>query len=289
MLALSVSGAVRRWNLPPPLTPHYRHWFRSAHLSLSPKYKGRLGPQRSGSGVGEGVSVRGRLCTRGRSGQSYAKPPGTATLLSWCRFLSARSGFRGVSFSSVAACCLHALSHLPRVPVPPGVPVYLRVCAGGRVFVCQASSPMATRGCQNLRGIRLRLLENFRDGREGSSPGTRRERCFSPRASSWCPPPSSPALPRRGPALGVAASGAETRARDAAAVAAARSLRRRVLLPARPVGVHGALPARLACPHQLPAAFASSQTAAGKAAGLHSPGLGARRGTEGSHLRPVHY
>jgi hypothetical protein len=67
----------------------------------------------------------------------------------------------GVPFSCVAACCLHALGHLRRGPVPPGVSVHLCVCAGIRGFVCRASSLLATPGYPNLREFACMCWKSF--------------------------------------------------------------------------------------------------------------------------------
>lgn len=110
------------------------------------------GRSRGGAGWGEGVSARGRLCTRGRSGQSYAEPPGTATLPSFCRVSGAAGRARGVPSGCAAARCLRGPRRgprrLPRGPVPPGVPcVPPPACRGTRV--CAEPLPGGASGRRN--------------------------------------------------------------------------------------------------------------------------------------------
>ena len=109
-------------------------WRGSASLSLSLKYKGSLELQPGGMGWGEGVSVRGRVCTRGRSGQSYAEPLGTATLPSFGRILSTGSHARGAPFGPGGARCLHALRASPEAQALP-VCLCTSACVPGDRFV----------------------------------------------------------------------------------------------------------------------------------------------------------
>lgn len=154
------------------------------------------------------------------AGAQWAKlrtASGTAALPSFCRFSSTGFRTRGVPFRRVAACCLHALPRLPGGPVlpTPGVPVYLRTSAGGRV--CWPSllpdgdsgPPKPVRNTPACVG----KVSGWAGRLRVSSPGPRQSRDAWSAASSRSPPSCQPFLSRRGPAIGVAASGCRERAR----------------------------------------------------------------------------
>lgn len=117
-------GGTREWNVR-NLHPSF---FGSvlADLSQSPKYKGRLGPQLRGSGVGRGCEGEGTPLHAGaqwaklRQASGHRYTPELLQVSKHC-FSPAGSPFRACS-----RCCLHGPSHLPQGAVPPRVAVCLR-------------------------------------------------------------------------------------------------------------------------------------------------------------------
>lgn len=165
-------------------------------------------------------------------------------------------------------------THLPRGPVAPtpGVPVYLRTSAGGRVCwpsLLPDGDPGPPKPVRNTPAC-VGKVSGWA-GRLGvSSPGPRLSGAALSAVSSRSPPSCQPFLPRRGPAIGVAASGRRERTRDAAAVAPRGERRARPSCPCGPGGL-----SHPSCA-QRPGAPASSPAATGTGVPLAWPELGAR-------------
>lgn len=196
-------------------------------------------------------------------GKVTQKPLATATLPSFRRFGSTGSRSRGVPFGCGAACCLHALSPLPRGPVPAGVPVYLRRGAGGRVGwpnllpAGDLGPPKPARNTPACGG----KVSGWEGRLGGSSPDSRRERGFLAVSSSR---PALPSSPRpRARCRGLSAQRA--RARDAAAVAPRSGWRARPSCSRGPWGSRPSGPALRSSPPP------------GASALLRRPGLSVRR------------
>lgn len=111
-------------------------WLKLPYLTLSLKYKGKPRQPPRGSGVSEGVSARGRLCTRGRSGQSYAKPGATP-------HFGAFAGFKHWFSHAGSPFRLWGRLLPPRPQPPPQRPgpsrcaVCHRTCAGGTCLLAE--------------------------------------------------------------------------------------------------------------------------------------------------------
>lgn len=111
-------------------------WLKLPYLSLPLKYKGKLRQPPRGSGVSEGVSARGRLCTRGRSGQSYAEPGAALRCRAFAGFKH-RFSRAGRPFRLWGRLLPPRPRPPPQRPGPSGRAVCLRTCAGGTCLVAE--------------------------------------------------------------------------------------------------------------------------------------------------------
>lgn len=212
-----------------PLPP----WLQGAGLSQSPKLATGGGSRRGRAGRARGRG-RGAASARGGAVGSVARRLGRRCTSELRQPLQALLLQLGES--------RRARTHRPGGPAPRSPPPGCLCTSApepGAVLGGRASSLMAPGGRPNPGGIRLRVLEKFRGGREGwESPLPALGGAGRPQlAASSRPPPSS--LP--GPAIGVAASG--------------HGARERAMLRRWPRGGHAppALAAPGGCPSARPA------------------------------------